>query len=296
MVAEITMKFGDSEVLYDAHHQTWTVEGVSEAIMLKIAPDKVFAINAALVKEVAEYQERIAKEEAEKEALRLSKRALEIRRALEISTFRLSVEPLLPNGFTARYASLDRAYDDPQSVNISKAGLAENVYIESANVAFDDKKKGSFYSHATSFPWRVNFDLKNTRHTTLAKAVLAACRKIDEKVAENARKVAAKEVKQKKVQDERHILANHGIDLIVETQYYQGAKGRRTDSYEIKKARIVVLNPTPEDNGKKVVVSGNLLQDNTIAHVTIVGNFTIEQFKKLADAVKEIAPETSSAY
>lgn len=293
MVAEIKMKFGDSEVVYSVRNQTWTVEGISEATMLKVAPEKTAAINVALAKEVAEYQERVAKEEkeeAEKEIARIAKRQT------EITAFRTTVEPLLWTGFSATFSEAgDRYSRATQEVSIQKDAV-------SADVLFAEKVYSGSYLRTTDRPWRVSFDFKNTRHATLEKAIASACKKIDEKLAENARLKVVKEAKQLATQNTAGYLAGLGIQMTAETAYYEGARGRRNgSSYEVKKAKIVVSDSAPDDKySKKVVVSSNLLQEKDdsykVAHITISGHFTLEQFKKLAEAVKEINPEPASNY
>lgn len=283
----IKEQYNSKEITYYVKSQTWTYDGVAEDIVRKVNQKLAEEITAILNAKVTEYKDRIKREDDERKEIEYNARVE------KQEAFKLKVNPLIPEGFTAIYPEphKDTWIYKSEYVTIKKSDIE-------ATIDYDNYVSGdrSWRSHSTNLPWVRQFKYKKQRFGTLEKAITNACKCIDE---ENEHIKTQAEYKSK--EDNKHLeisnaLKKIGINFYVTSKWvFNGRHG-----YESKKdtASILIKGSDKETYSDKVAVLGFVTSINTkkliINDIKITGKFTPEQFKQIAELVKQINPEVDS--
>ena len=99
----------------------------------------------------------------------------------------------------------------------------------------------------------------------------------------------AEEDRNKLTQNLTETLSQHGIAMKEATVWnHYGGRRNRGEAYKVRRASILISGDT-KDYGEKVLVRGDVVSEKgNIERVGIVGEFTPEKFKQLADFVRDL--------
>lgn len=271
----ITIEYNGKKVEYNTYTQAWTYDGEKEIAVLKLNPELAKQITKALEKSVVEYKERIKSEEKKRQAEEKKKRMV------ELEAFKAQVTPLIPNGFTTDFSRADDYGGDVRRLKLKK-GTAD------ADIDYSDRvyHSGSYHASRTDMPWKVEFNYKSQRFTTLEKAIANAVKKVGEKFTSEERQREHKE----QLSVERHATAEKlkelGISFGFDSEWVRtgNRSGGYTSEHEYAK---ITLSKGIAIKGRVDRHEGNPI---VIYNATIQGKLSPEQFKKLADFIKELKP------
>lgn len=271
----ITIEYNGKKVEYNTHTQAWTYDGEKEIAVLKLNPDLAKQITKALEKSVAEYKDRIkAEEKKRKEEARKKRIAV-------LEAFKAQVAPLIPDGFIADFSRADGDGGEVRRLRLKK-GTA-NADIDYSNRVYHS---GSWSASLTNMPWKVEFNYKSQRFATLEKAITNAVKKVGDAVASEEANQKYQEEEDEKRQKISEQLKKLGIGFAINSEWVGGYGRGQGYSSEKQIAKVAL--------GKEIAIKGTV--DNYegkpifIYNVTIEGKLTPDQFKKLADFVKELKP------
>ena len=265
---EVKITYKDEEVIYNTRNETWKFAGIEQDVVKRLNPEVWKEITSLLEKEVAEYQDKLKREEEELKA------KTKAENARKTEAFRQQITPIIPTGF-------ELSVNSPNSFSIKKDGV-------SAGISFDDRiyRGSSYHSSKTTMPWLVNFNYRNQRTSTEQSAIKSAVKKITGELETRENKRKAEEERNNVTGNLTELLKQHGIELKEETVWDRHGYGNRNrNSYKVRKASIITAGDNKE-YGEKIGIRGNVIdQEGNINSVYVIGKFTPEQFKKLADFV-----------
>ena len=136
-------------------------------------------------------------------------------------------------------------------------------------------------------PWVVNFKYRNQRTLTEQNAIKSAVKKITGELETRENKRKAEEESKNLTGNLTELLKQHGIELKEEIVWDRDGYGNRNrrSSSKVRRVSIIVAGDN-KDYGEKIGIRGNVIdQEGNINSVYVIGKFTPEQFKKLADLV-----------
>lgn len=279
---EIKIQINGKDAVFFPRTKRWQYDGVDETTIYKISPELASQINEALSKYVTEYEDKVKAEEEQRKANILEQKNKELKEFMEL------VSPLIPNGYTVQYISNISEYTDVRSITILKDRA-------DATIQYDDhvSTPGAWHSHKTDMPWVRRFDWKRQRFSTIDKAIKNAIQKIDEQVARNKREQECLDNTKTMHSDINKQLKNAGIiHTISEKWHHTGKHGGYSEKRDVA---LIHISGSINNYEDKVKVSGDVIYSKdtplTIHNVRIKGIFSIEQFKQIAELIKQINPK-----
>ena len=266
---EVKITYKDEEVIYNTRNETWKFAGIEQDVVKRLNPEVWKEITSLLEKEVAEYQDKLKREEEELKA------KTKAENARKTEAFRQQITPIIPTGF-------ELSVNSPNSFSIKKDGV-------SAEISFSDHvyRGSSYYGSKTTMPWVVNFKYRNQRTLTEQNAIKSAVKKITGELETRENKRKAEEESKNLTGNLTELLKQHGIELKEEIVWDRDGYGNRNrrSSSKVRRVSIIVAGDN-KDYGEKIGIRGNVIdQEGNINSVYVIGKFTPEQFKKLADLV-----------
>lgn len=267
---DITIVFNDKPVIYNPKTKVWVYEGVQEDIVQKVNPELAQQINEALEDSVTEYQDRLRSEETKR------KEEEKKERVKQINLFKEKVLPLIPDGFSIKFADPNDDWGEIRRFYIDKSDV-------DASIEYNNKVYSGFGKHTTSLDWMVCFNYKNHRFSSLEKAILNAVSKINETIAEKEKEKIHKEAIDKRRKEIAKDIGDLGISFSVDTKGSYDHRGRyRSREQQVAK---ISLNEDVRIEGL-VLTHDSLLNSVSISDINIDGEFTTYQFKQLADFIR----------
>jgi hypothetical protein len=266
---------------YKYEVESWYLVGVDSNVVKSIAPEKWKIITDLIPFQVDIYKKNLEEERKEKERL------AEEERKNKIAKFTAEIAPLMTD--PSFELKIHNAYD----FTLSKDGV--NISAEYSNRVYNSGS--GFGSHETNKPWKVIFHYKSAgRYSTREKTV----KRMIEKISEELKIKEAKKLAVKKEMDHQMNLAKVLSDecLVlekVEHGYYErGNRGPYT-TYTTN-STSVMIKPPEREYGDYIKVSGSVNEKDDcvkITNPTIIGKFTLEQFKKLVAYVGILGVEAN---
>ena len=267
---------GEIAVGYSTH--SWTLNGSEPTLIAALNPALAAEVETLVNKMVIEHRQNLAKIEQEKKDAAIAKEKI----ARDV--FTAEVEPLIPAG-------LKVTIENSKRFSMGKTHLDRQFGVE---IEFDPKLWNG-YSYATSTRQWVLRDsnYRKFRYTSLASAIKAGAKNIDEKITKFKGEIQDKLEKQAEIKSVSEILAEKGIGLKVETKWYTDSYSRnnRQKSYEVKTAIITVKEDDDNShNGSSLTgtVTSTTNEGVRIYNPCLNGTVTPEQFVSISNFMKNL--------
>jgi len=265
---EVKITYENEEVIYNTRYETWKYAGVGQEVVQKLNPETYDKVTYLLKKEVTEFQDKLKREEEERQA------KIEAENAIKTEEFTQKITPLVPEGF-------ELSVSDFCSFSIKKDGI-------SARISFNDRVygRGSYHPSRTTMPWLVRFEYRDQRTSTEQNAIKCAVKKITAELEKKEYTRKAEEERNNVTGNLTELLKQHGIELKEETvwNHYGGRRGQGSSS-NLRRASVIIARDN-KSYSEKIGVRGNVIDEKgNIDSIHTIGRFTPEQFKQLADFV-----------
>ncbi len=231
----------------------WNYEGIDSKNVAIINPSLYDAINILVKSKIVDWETE--EKRTYEEQQRIEKERLENERLELQRTISALIRPDIKLSVYAR-----KSFElEKESVRIS-AEYKDTVY-----------SGRSFYGSTTDKPWRINYEYKTTcRQKTIEKAVSYMIKKLDEEVIIRQERIKRQNEATEKENKAREILKESGIIF--------------ENNYNGKEAKIDIDNNT--------TLRGSVNSDNcAIYSLKISGSYTPEQFKQIAEFIKNLKGE-----